>query len=926
MREKYLLNEGWKFHLGDISEPIVIGHYPTAMHSKAKNGLGAAAASFYDKDFVDVRIPHDYVLEGEVNSKFNGSAGSYKRETAWYRRHFKLPCEIGGKRIIVNFDGAGKNSKVWCNGFFAGENKSIYNSFYIDITPYLLDDETNTISVRIENDEVEGWWYEGAGIYRDVWLTITDEIAVDMWGTYVNPKLLDNANWDVAIETTIWNNIANSANVLVKQTVYDANGDEVKSVSNKTTVEYGETLFNQNLTVNKPKLWDTENCNLYNLKTEIFCEDVKKDEYDTSFGFRTISYDADTGFYLNGKSIKQRGLCYHQDHANQGVAMSHSLYEFRIQNMKRMGVNAYRFAHNPSAPGVLDLCDQYGIMVMEENRWFNWSEKSQKELKTMLKCARNHPSVVIWSVGNEEPVQSTKTGGRLVDSLTKLVKKYDETRPVTVALNGGYFDSYSAESSEVVGVNYNVQLYDKMRIRHKTKPIVASETAACSGTRGIYFEPDGSNSGYCSDFDRVFGFANAKSCADTIRGMEVNPFICGTYMWTGQDYRGEAAWPGLIASCGVTDACGFFKDKTYLVKALWNKEDMVHVFPHWSLQGHEGEKLTLYTYSNGDQVELVVNGKSLGIKDYHKYEPASWDVVYEPGYIEAIAYRNGKIIAKDKSVTTSSATKMLIESQLDNITNTGEDIAIFKISLQDKDGNFIPTATDTIIPEILDVENGEILSVSNSDPVDHAHAKSLNMKMFGGLVQVLVRVKEGAKTVGIKAKSKENKLSAQLTIDVADVQKFLRLDGGDRDMSIDSFKIWPKCNGFEDITKEYNFDDMNSNEFISFANYKPENQEGYLLFTAKTVFPESDRTMNMCFKGIQGEFEFLVYHDHQAWPNPSPKEFLTIEKHEYFSEKINYEIPLDGFGSNQKIKIVMICKNNNDFNLNNVEFELIKGV
>ncbi|MFI3326219.1 MAG: glycoside hydrolase family 2 TIM barrel-domain containing protein [Clostridia bacterium] len=923
MRKKILLNEGWKFHLGDIPAKEVMGHYPTYMHSKAKNGLGAAAASFYDGDFRDVRLPHDYVIEGKPDEKFNESQGALERKSAWYRRHFNLPCEIDGKRFILLFDGAGKNSTVWCNGCLAGENKSLYNSFYMDITPYLLDDETNTISVKIENDEVEGWWYEGAGIYRDVWLIVTDQLAVDMWGTYVNPTLTDGNDWDVDMETTVWNNSLAKIKATVKQTIYDAEKNVIDTAVSEIDTVYGENVLKQKMLAKNPKLWDVDDCNLYSVKTEICINDEKIDDYDTSFGFRTIRYDCDTGFYLNGKNIKQKGICGHQDHSSIGVAFSRSILRHRAESIKDMGGNAYRASHNPVSPGFLDICDQYGVMVMEENRWFNWSEKTQKELITMLKCGRNHPSVIMWSIGNEEPVQATKTGGRLVSHLTSVVKQYDVTRPVTLALNGGYYDSPAAQASELVGVNHNVRLYETVHIAHPDKPVVGSETGGASGTRGTYFETDMSRSAYKNDYDQVGELASAANTLQTIKGMFDYDHICGTYMWTIEDYRGEASWPKLVGDNGYTDGCGFKKDSAFLVEALWSEKPMVHVFPHWSLDGKEGETIKLYIYTNGDQVELVLNGKSLGVKDYDKYNPLKWDVVYEPGCIEAIAYKDGKVIATDKNVTAGKAENIVVESYLDKVNNSGEDFAMLKVYLTDAQGTFIPYGNVDITAVSLDESKGEIISVANGDPKNHGNLQSHTQNLFNGLIEVLVRVEEGAKDICIEVSSQELGLSTKFRMDVEQTAPFERIPGGNRDLSVENFKIWPKCAGYDAVNAEYNFDDMNSNEFISFSNYVPEQGSDYLLFTAKAVYPETYRKFSMNFEGIKGEFEFKVFHDSNTWPNPTPDEFITIQKHENFTEKTNYEIPLAGFSSYEKIKIVMVCKNDGTFSMDNVLFKSI---
>ncbi len=906
MRKKLLLNDDWKFHCGDIATKEILGHHATYMHSKAINGMGAAAANYYDGDFTTVHLPHDYVLDGEISQRYNESQGSYYRENAWYRKHFDLPCKVDESRVVLLFDGAGKRTSVWCNGHFAGENNSMYNSFYIDITPYLLEGEVNTLAVKIDNDDIEGWWYEGAGIYRDVWMLITDRVAVDVWGTYVNPTHLGDEAWSVPVETTVYSNDSRVAAAQVMQRICDASGNVVASAQSDITLKFGENTHTQTLSVTAPTRWNLETSTMYTLQTEVVVAGKSVDVYETPFGFRTIAFDAEKGFFLNEQPVKLRGACLHQDHGNLGIAVPNAVNQYRIDQMKSIGMNSFRSAHNNPSPSLLDQCDQNGFLVLDENRWFNFSEKSQRELVAMLKRDRNHPSVIVWMVGNEEPTQSSLTGQRLVEHLKGIVNGYDTTRPVSIALNGGFYDSHAAGASDVVAVNYNIHNYDKFPIAHPGKAIVATESGASRNNRGIYFNDD--ETGYASAYDKrraAFGSAYI----DAIRASETHDFIAGTFVWSGIEYRGEASWPGLFSASGMFDNCGLEKDNAYMAKACWTAEPTVHVFPHWNLQGHEGEQIDMVMYANTEQVELIVNGVSQGKQDCVPFTANTCTATYQPGSVQVIGYVGGKAVAQKEWVTTGEAASMQIDCHNTAVTNTGEDTAIFKVSLQDANGQWIPDAAELLAVSLLDEAQGEILAVSGGDPLDHSNARNKTKKMFSGLLQVIVRAKAGAQALTLVVQSKDSALSASYTLPLVQAAAIPSVASSARNLSVDSFRAWVSCTGLADVANEYNFDDMNTSEPVVLSGYQPAEALPYLLFTAKAVMPECDKQMELVFAGLKGEYAIRVFHDRNAWPHPDPAEFLDVQKTGNNTQAEDYHLLLTGFGANEKIKIVIAQKN-----------------
>ncbi len=924
MRQTLLMNDNWKFKLGDIAESEIRGHFATYMHSKAKNGRGPEAASYYDADFKSVHLPHDYVIEGEVDSRYNEANGSLKRENAWYRRYFELPCELANKRFVLLFEGAGKRSTVWCNGHYAGENNSMYNSFHMDITPYLLEGEVNTIAVHIENDDLEGWWYEGAGIYRNVWMIVTENIAVDVYGTYVNPVYQEGNLWETQIETSLHSDVTET--VVVRQSLLNADKEVMGVVEQKTQVAYGETILKQSIAIESPVLWDLEGSYLYTLQTEVIKDGCIIDTYETPFGYRTIRFEPKTGFYLNDKHVKMRGVCLHQDHGNLGVAVPKGISRYRMEKLKEIGVNAFRAAHHNPAPDLLDVCDELGVLVMDENRWFNFSDRTQKELVSMIKRDRNHPSVVVWSIGNEEPLQNTITGKRLVESLSKIVKSYDDTRPVTIALNGGFYDSYAANASDVVGVNYNLQGYDKLPIAHPDKAIIATESAASRNARGMYFssDSDSSSNTYATAYDtKTSSFGSSQ--IEAIEASETHDFICGTFMWTGIEYRGEAAWPKLNSASGLFDMAMFEKDTVYMAKSLWTEEPMMHIMPHWSLPEDKiNTCLDVVTYTNAEEVELIVNGESLGRQKVEKFKALHWEAVYQPGYIQAIGYTNGCAVSEEKLVTAKAPAKLIIENVASRTTNTGEDVAIFKMWCEDEDGVWVPGVNERVHVACIDDAQGELLCVENADALDHESPKASNRKMLNGLVQAVVRIKEGAKQVGIRVSMPTLGLETEKVLEVEQTEAMPRLLSSDKSLSVETVRVWQHCDGFEVMEQELRFDDMNSSEPITLGIYRPTTQEAHLLFTAKTIIPECTEEMTLVFKGLSGHVQIKVQHETDCWPHPTPDTFQTIMQEINQAEPQDFKVSLKGFSANEKVKMVIVAENNADFGLDEIYYTIEK--
>ena len=924
MRAKLNMNHGWKFHRGEIDYDVIRGHFATYMHSKAQSGQNAATPLFCEDDFETVDLPHDYVILTQPSEAFNASQGSYHREAAWYRRSFELSEADRGQRIVLLFDGAGMKTEVWVNGHPAGNNESMYNSFYMDITPYLLyGNEINTIAVHITNDDLEGWWYEGAGIYRNVWLVKTAPIAVDIWGTYVNPVRQEGDTWQVAVETTLYN-IGAQAEVTVTQKICDAQGMVVGEGQATVATQYGKNISKQTFTVNNPTLWDLKDCTQYKLITEVSQNQEVIDTYETPFGFREMTFTPDKGFFLNGEHVKLRGACIHQDHGMLGVAVPKSIMAYRLKKLKEAGINGYRCAHNNPAPEILELCDELGLLVIDENRWFNLSERTMKQLSSMCLRDRNHPSIIAWAVANEEPLQNTLMGGEMVRQLREYVHTLDKTRPVTIALNGGFYNSHAAHASDVIAPNYNIHNYEKMHEANPTKAIITTESSASANTRGVYFGDEKEEGAYELAYDdkRVdFG----SSYRQAIQASEERDYVCGTFIWTGIDYRGEAAWPKLTSGIGILDNCAMEKDTFYLTKSYWTEEPMVHLLPHWNLEGREGETIAIHVYTNVEQVELFQDGVSLGVKKVDWEHEVIFDVVYTPGTLYAVGFNKGEKVAEEILTTAKVAKEVVIEVK-NQVTNNGEEAYAVEAYLVDEDGNSLRQATDRIHFEVS--EGAEILMVCSGDSKDHEPAKQTHKKLFGGKVATIIKVKEGTQSIQLTASAPALNLQTSVALYPEVGEQVPRVPLCESLMEMKEFRLWPSVAGTEAIDATYNFDDMNTSQPVTMKNYQGECGEGYDVYTGKTVMPKGskDKAMGIVLQGVKGHFTLRIFHDANCWPHPTPEVFKNTYTTVNATEKQKCYIPLVGFGGNEKVNMIFVIEKDGTFEVERLYFTSEQGM
>jgi beta-galactosidase len=644
-------NKGWKFFLGDIPMPDVKGHTESYNNAKAGHAAGAAAPAFDDKSWRIVDLPHDWSVEQPFDSTENVSQGYHKRGFGWYRRKFKLDSALRGKYLEIQFEGVATHCTVWINGLVVHRNWSGYTSFYIDISDIArYGDELNTIAVRVDAKDQEGWWYEGSGIYRNVWLVEKEPVHIITDGVFANPVYLNGDNWKIPGEVTVNNSGKHPEAVQVEMSVLDKQNNVVATGKSSGQVnELQQATLKTNILVQKPHIWDINDPYLYRVITRVKKAGLLCDSMVTYCGFRTFRFDANKGFFLNGRHVKIKGVCNHQDHAGVGVAMPASLWEFRLRKLKEMGVNAIRCSHNPPAKEVLDLCDRMGILVMDENRNFNSSPEYVSQLKWMVQRDRNHPGIILWSVFNEEPMQGSEQGYEMVRRMRAVVRDLDTTRPVTAAMNSGLFTPINvSQAVDVVGFNYQIPFYDRFHQAHPDMLLTSSEDVSGLMQRGVY-QTDLSKHLLDSYDDQKPGWGNTHR--EAWKAIAERDFLAGCFIWTGFDYRGEPTpftWPTVSSNFGCMDMCGFPKTAFFIHQAQWTEgKDVIHIEPHWNWPKDTiGKPIKVMVISNAEVVRLVLNGKVLGEQKVDPYEMNTWMVPYQPGKLEAIGLKTARKLAE----------------------------------------------------------------------------------------------------------------------------------------------------------------------------------------------------------------------------------------------------------------------------------------
>jgi beta-galactosidase len=757
-------DKGWHFHLGDVND--------------------GEKTTLNDAGWRLLNLPHDWSIEGKF-SKDNPATpegGALPGGIGWYRKVFTVASASKSKLIYIDFDGVYQKSDVWINGHHLGFRPNGYISFRYELTPYLNFGGKNIIAVKVDNSvQPNSRWYSGSGIYRNVWLVTTNKVAVDHWGTYVTTPKVSHEAASIHLKTTIKNHNGKAADIKLITSIYDPAGKVVVSSSTKVNIPDTAKNVEQDFEITKPQLWAVDKPAVYKVVTRVMEGDFILDEYTTPLGIRYFNFDADKGFSLNGKPMKILGVCDHHDLGSLGAAINTRALERQLQMLKAMGCNGIRTSHNPPAPELLDLCDKMGFIVMDEAfdcwEWkkakydyhLYFKEWHKRDLEDQILRDRNHPSVMIWSIGNEIPQQSDTSALRLAPELAGIVHSLDKTRPITTANDRPDTSNKIIKSGaiDLIGYNYHEFDYAKFHDRYPGKKFIATETTSGLETRGHYDMPSDSVRIWPSRYDKPFTQGNpdnSVSAYDNVRPawgstheatwkvMKKYDFLSGMFVWTGFDYMGEPtpySWPSRSSYFGIIDLAGFPKDVYYMYQSEWTDKPVLHIFPHWNWQ--PGKTIDIWAYyNNADEVELYVNGKSAGIKkktgdDLH----VMWRLKFEPGVLKAVSRKNGKVILTQEIHTAGKPAKIELVADRKNIKANGKDLSFITVKILDKDGNVVPDAANLVNFKL----NGEafIAGVDNGDPVSHDSFKASYRKAFNGLALAIVQAKEKAGNITFTA-------------------------------------------------------------------------------------------------------------------------------------------------------------------------------
>ena len=738
------MDSGWRFHLGN--------DWGSGFNfTKAAQSSGPADTTFNDTAWRKVNLPHDWAVEVPFDKNSDMSHG-YKpvgpgfpsNSIAWYRRTFELLKTDAGKRLWLEFDGVYRNCDVFVNGWFVGNHKSGYDGFRYDITDVANYGSNNVVAVRVNASEFEGWFYEGAGIYRHVWLEKTSPLAIAPDGVFIYSKFKNNVpegDAEIHVQTRLKNTLTNNASVAVTQIIYNPPGTIESSnflmkFERKVTVPPLTEIEITNIvkSFKRYELWSPESPKLYKLVTLVSASggssaNGRDDEVETEFGIRTLAFDATNGFLLNGKRYPIQGTCNHQDMAGVGSALPDALQYFRIMKLKEMGCNAYRTSHNAPTPELLDACDHLGMLVLDENRLVGSDEENLRNLRGQILRDRNHPSVFAWSLGNEEwSSQGTAAGAASIRTMQELTHSLDPTRLCTVAINGSYGNSGFITILDVKGFNYNLGSINPYHKSHANSLIIGSETASTVTTRGIY--TNDLEKGYVAAYDYITrnksgALTNPVTWGETAEEWwtfyDARPWSSGGFAWTGFDYRGEPTpyeWPCINSHFGIMDMCGFPKDNFYYYQSVWTTNTILHLLPHWNWAGKEGQEISVWAYSNCKEVELFLNGQSLGKQTMKKNSHLEWRVKYTPGTLSAKGFdATENVIAEAKVETTGEPAAIQLAPDRATINADAEDVSAVKVQINDTQNREVPTATNEIIFEISGP--GKIIGVGNGDPSSH---------------------------------------------------------------------------------------------------------------------------------------------------------------------------------------------------------------
>jgi beta-galactosidase len=772
-RETQNFDRGWRFHLGDVA--------------------GAQQPGFADAAWRKLDLPHDWSIEGAFSEQNPAgvAGGALPGGIGWYRKAFTLPAGDTGKVVFIEFDGVYRNSEVWINGQYLGKRPYGYSSFRYELTPRLrYGKQRNVIAVRVDNSQQpNSRWYSGSGIYRHVRLVKTNPVHVDQWGTYVTTPGVSAESSQVTIRTTVRNERHAAQPLALRTIVYDSAGKEVAGVSADGTVAGDSVVeMTQAVTIPNPVLWSLERPYRYRAVSRVMCgaPPTACDTYATPFGVRSFSFRADSGFYLNGKAVKIRGVCLHHDLGALGAAVNTRAIERQLQIMQAMGANAIRTSHNPPAPELLDLTDRMGFIVMDEafDMWkkektkydyhLDWDAWHVRDLSDMVLRDRNHPSVFLWSIGNEVMEQwtdSDKTAAPIARELAGIVHGLDPTRPVTQAANNGSPQNpvFHAGALDILGHNYHHEVWKDFPTQYPGEKFIITEAMSALNSRGVYEQPSDSVASYETPYVKNHGpqpnknyrlssYDNRKAFwgslhEESLRLFERYPFLSGMFIWQGIDYLGEPTpyeWPARSSYFGVVDLAGFPKDPFYLYQSVWTRAErpMLHLFPHWNWA--RGDTVDVWVYTNAEQVELYLNGALQGVRRKEdRVGHLMWRVAYKPGTLRAVARSAGLVTTSAVVRTTGKPTRIALAPDRPRIRANGDDLSFVTVTVRDRRGFAVPTAEPLIRFRVSG--GARIVGVDNGDEISHTSFQAKQVRLFNGKALVIVRAGRSPGTATLTA-------------------------------------------------------------------------------------------------------------------------------------------------------------------------------
>jgi beta-galactosidase len=783
-RQTQNFDHAWRFHLGDVA--------------------GAEATAFDDAAWRALDLPHDWSIEGEFSEQNPAgvAGGALPGGVGWYRKSFVVPRSDSGKLVFVEFDGVYRNSEVWINGQYLGKRPYGYSSFRYELPPQLrYGTERNVIAVRVDNSQQpNSRWYSGSGIYRHVRLVTTDPVHVDQWGTYITTPAASAESSRVTIRTTVRNERHGEQPVVLRTIVYDSAGKEVAAVSTAgRLLSDSATEIAQDLTIARPTRWSPERPYLYRAVSRVMCGNRACDSYTTPFGVRSFTFKADSGFFLNGRPLKIRGVCLHHDLGALGAAVNTRAVERQLEIMRAMGANALRTSHNPPAPELLDLTDRMGFIVMDE-AFDMWRKKKtdydyhldfdawhERDLSDMVRRDRNHPSVFIWSIGNEVMEQWTdgdSTAAPIARELEGIVRRLDPTRPITSANNNGSSGNplFHAGALDLLGHNYHHEAWPRFPTQFPGAKFIITEAMSALNSRGVYEQPSDSVAVYYTPYEknrgpqpprngRISSYDNRHAFwgslhEESLRLFERYPFLSGMFIWQGIDYLGEPTpyeWPARSSYFGLVDLAGLPKDPFYLYQSVWTERPMLHLLPHWNWAA--GDTIDVWAYTNADEAELFLNGATLGVK--RKTEPVShlmWRVAYAPGTLRAVARKNGRVTARAEVHTAGAPARIVLAPDRAGIRADGDDLSFVTVTVQDGAGVAVPAAEPLIRFRLSG--DARIAGVDNGDQISHTSFQANQVRLFNGKALVIIRAGTRPGTVTLTADAEGGLAPAAVRIEL----------------------------------------------------------------------------------------------------------------------------------------------------------------